>query len=155
MKRSPDIQKFWKPIHAKTFLAIKSVIVKAPLLHLPSRNGKFYFECDSSVKHVRSVLYQIQSGDKHVIAFYSATMPDAASRYSSSELELCGLKKSILHFQYLLKYSTFTLLMDHSTLKHIYCITKPAKTVRIQKFLKEISDFSFDIEHISGKHMFV
>ncbi len=32
-------------------------------------------------------------------AIYSATMPDAASRYSSSKLELCGLKKSILHAQ--------------------------------------------------------
>ncbi len=41
-----------------------------------------------------------------VIVFYSATMPYAASRYSSSELKLCGLKKSILHFQYLLKYLT-------------------------------------------------
>ncbi len=39
--------------------------------------------------------------------------------------------------------------MDHSTLK------KPAKTVRIQKYLEEISNFSFDFEHISGKHIFV
>ncbi len=40
----------------------------------------------------------MQNGNKHVTAFYSATMPDAASRYSSSELKLCGLKKSLLHF---------------------------------------------------------
>ncbi len=45
--------------------------------------------------------------------------------------------------------------MDHSALKRIYCSKKVAKTVRIQKFLEKISDFSFDIEHISGKHMFV
>ncbi len=88
----------------------------------------------------------MQNGNKHVIAFYSATMPDAASRYSSSELELCGLKKSLLHFQYLLKYSTFTVRMDHSALKRIYCSKKPAKMVHIQTSLKEISDFSFDFE---------
>ncbi len=82
-------------------------------------------------------------------------MPNAASRYSSSELELHGLKKSILHFQYLLKYSTFTILMDHNALKCIYCSQKPAKMVKIQKFLEEISNLLFDIEHISGKHMFV
>ncbi len=46
-------------------------------------------------------------------------MPDAACRYSSSELELCGLKKSLLHFQYLLKYSTFTVLMDQCLKTHL------------------------------------
>ncbi len=45
-------------------------------MHLPSRNGKFYLQCDSSVKHVDSVLYQIQNGNKHVIAFYSTIMHD-------------------------------------------------------------------------------
>ncbi len=131
------------------------MIVKAPVLHLPARTGHFYLECDSSAKHVGSVLYQLHNGTKHIIAFYSATMPDAACRYSSSELELCDLKKSLLHFHYLLKYSTFTVLMDHSALQRIYHSRKPTKTVRIQKFLEEISDFSFTFQHISGKHMFL
>ncbi len=51
-KMSPDIKKFWKPIHIQNFEAIKSLIVEAPLLQLPSRNGKFYLEFDSSAKHV-------------------------------------------------------------------------------------------------------
>ncbi len=143
-KRPQDIQKYWLPIHTENFEAIKELIVQAPVLHFPGRKGHFYLECDSSTKHVGSVLYPIQNGTKHVIAFNSATMPDAACRYSSSELELCGLTKSLLHFQYLLKYSTFTILMDHSALKRIYCSRKPAKTIHIQKFLEEISDFSFD-----------
>ncbi len=45
--------------------------------------------------------------------------------------------------------------MDHSALKQIYCSHKSAKTIRIQKYLEEISDFSFDFQHISGPHMFV
>ncbi len=143
------------PIHTKNFKAIKSLIVKAPMQHLPARTGQFYLECDSSASLVDSVLYQIKNGNRHIIAFYSATMPDAASHYSSSELELCGLKKSLLHFQYLLKYSTFTVHIDHNALKRIYCSKKPAKTVHIQTFLEEISDFLFHFEHISGKHMFV
>ncbi len=143
------------PIHTTNFEAVKSLIVQAPVLHLPACTGRFYLECDSSAKHVGSVLYQIQNGTKHVIAFYSATMPDAVCRYSSSELELCGLKKSLLHFQYLLKYSTFTVLMDDGAFKRIYCSRKLAKTIHIQNFLEEISDFSFDFQHIFGKHMFV
>ncbi len=41
--------------------------------------------------------------------------------------------------------------MDHSASRNIYCAEKPAKTVRIQKFLEEISDYSFTFEHVSGK----
>ncbi len=145
-KHLPDIQKYWMPIHTTNFKAIKSLIVQALVLHLPARTGRFYLECDSSTKHVGLVLYQIQNGSKNVIAFYSATMPDDACRYSSSELELCCMKKSLLHFQYLLTYSTFTVLMDHSALKRIYCSRKPVKMIRIQKCLEEIS---FDFQHIS------
>ncbi len=154
-RHSPDIQKYWLPLHSANFQMIKDLIVQAPILHLPARSGQFYLQCNSSPNHIGSLLYQIQNGTKRIFAYYSATMPDAASRYSSSELELYGLKNSLLNFQYLLKYSTFTVLMDHNTLKCIYCSRNPPKTVRIQKFCKEISDFSFDFQHISGKHMFV
>ncbi len=102
-KHSPDFHKYWIPIHMTNFEAIKELIVQAPFLHLPARSGRFYLECDSSIKHIGSVLYQIQNSTKHVIAFYSAIMPDVACRYSSPELELCHLKKSLLHFQHLLK----------------------------------------------------
>ncbi len=68
------------PIHTTNFEAIKSLIVQAPVLHLPARTGRIYFEYDSSARHVGSVLYQIQNGSKNVIAFYGATMPDAACR---------------------------------------------------------------------------
>jgi hypothetical protein len=154
-KKSPDIQTFWKYEHTMCFNEIKSLITKLPVLHLPNIHGEFLLECDSSAKFVGSVLYQIQHNTRHVIAYFSSVMPDAACRYSSSEIELCGLKKSILHFKYLLKYSKFSVLMDHSALKRIYISKKPPKTNRIQKFLEELSDFSFTIEHQSGKHMFV
>ncbi|MBL0686765.1 MAG: DDE-type integrase/transposase/recombinase, partial [Sulfurospirillum sp.] len=82
-------------------------------------------------------------------------MPDAACRYSSSEIELCGLKKSIIHFQYLLKYAHFTVIMDNSSLRMIYASKKESKTNRIQKYLEELSDYSFTIEHSPGAKMFI
>ncbi len=82
-------------------------------------------------------------------------MPDAACRYSSSEIELCGLKKAILHFQYLLKYANFTVIIDHRSLKFIYKSKKPAKTNRIKKYLEELLDYSFTFEHIPGTKMFI
>ncbi len=140
-KRSPNIQKYWLPIHDTNFEAIKSLIVQAPVLHLPACTGRFYLGCDSSAKHVGLVLYQKENGTKHVITFYSATMPDAACRYSSSELELCGLKKLLMHFQYLLKYFNFTALMDHSARKRIYCSCNLQKRSVYRKFWKKFQIF--------------
>ncbi len=90
---------------------------------------------------------------RRVIAFFSAVMPDAAYRYSSSEIELCRLKKSIIHFQYLLKYTHFTVIVDNSALRMIYASKKESKT--IQKYLEELSDYSFTIEHSPGTKMFI
>ncbi len=59
------------PIHTSNFEAIKALIIQAPVLHLPAWSGRFYLECDSNAKHLGSVLYQIQNGTRHVIAFYS------------------------------------------------------------------------------------
>ncbi len=84
---------------------------------LPDSTGKFMLEYDSS-EHVGSVLYQLENSIRKVIAFFSAVMPHAACRYSSSEIELCGLKKSILHFQNLTKYAHFTVIMDHKCFKN-------------------------------------
>ncbi len=45
-KLSLNIQKYCLPIHTTNFQAIKSLIVQAPVLHLPARIGCFYLECD-------------------------------------------------------------------------------------------------------------
>ncbi len=60
---------YWLPIHTTNFEAIKSLIVQAPVLHLPACTQCFYLECDSSTKHVGSVLYQIQNGTNMLLPF--------------------------------------------------------------------------------------
>ncbi len=45
--------------------------------------------------------------------------------------------------------------MYHSALKMIYCSKKAVKTNRIQKYLEELSDYSFTIQHIPGIKMFI
>ncbi len=154
-RKSPDIQKFWTAEHINNFELIKKVIVKSSVLFLPDRTGEFVLECDFSAKFVGSVLYQVQNGEKRVIAFFSAVMPDAACRYSRSEIELCSVKKLMIHFQYLLKYAHFKVIMYNSALRMIYVLKKQSKTHRIQKYLEELSDYSFTIEHSPGTKMFI
>jgi hypothetical protein len=154
-QKSPDIRQFWTNEHTISFEKIKQVLSKKPVLCLPNRTGQFHLECDSSAKHVGAILYQEQNSKRQPVAYYSSVMPPAAQGYSSSELELKGLSLAVNHFKYLLKYNHFHVIMDHSALKRIYCSKKEPKTVRIKRFLEEITDYSFDICHQAGTKMFV
>ncbi len=107
----------------------------------------FFLECDLSAKHVGLVLYQLQNGNKHIIAwcckhifkFWTWTM---------------WIEKMNHTFSISTKLKLHSINGPQCFEKNI-CSKKPTKVVCIQKFLEEISDFSFDIEYISGKHMFI
>lgn len=154
-KRSPDITSLWTDVHTKCFEEAKELACKSPILVLPNQYDKFVLECDTSKHHCSSILFQMQNGQQRVVAYFSAKMPESASRFSASELELHGLVKSVKHFAYLLKYNKFLVQMDHSAIRRIYCSKGQPKTNRIQKYLEELSPFSMDIVHQSGTKMYL
>ncbi len=82
--KSPDIQIFWMSEHTNNFVLIKKLIVQSQVLCLPDSTGNFLLECDSSAKHVGSVLNQLQNGNRKVVVFFSAVMLEVAFRYSCS-----------------------------------------------------------------------
>ncbi len=153
--KSVDITSLWTDEHTRNFELIKDLITKAPILHLPNNHGQFVVEIDSSSRFTACILYQTFGSEHKIVAYYSCVMPESASRYSSSEIELCGLAKCLKHWKHLLLYRDVVILMDHSALRSIYCSKKPPKTKRLLKFLEEISDFSITIQHVSGRKMFV
>ena len=60
-----------------------------------------------------SALYQIQGGKPKLIAYASKGLPEAAKKYSITELELCGLAINIASFAHLLKRVDFDAIVDH------------------------------------------
>ena len=76
---------------------------KNPVLHLPDKKGRFYLYSDSSKFATGSALYQIQNGKPKLIAYASKRLPEAATYYSITELEICGLAINIASFAHLLK----------------------------------------------------
>ena len=109
----PELQKLLKPIYNLTrkgrpfiwgeeqqrpFEEIKRRLVKAPVLHMPNREGRFYLYSDSSKFAAGSALYQIQNGKPKLLAYVSKRLPDTVRSYSITELELCGLAINIASF---------------------------------------------------------
>ena len=130
----PELQKLLKPIYDLTrkgrpfhwgkeeqdsFVEIKCRLVKPPLLHMPSKTGKFCLYSDTSKYVTRSALYQIQGGKPKLIAYMSKRLPEAARNYST-ELELCGLAINIASFAHLLKRVDFDAIVDHLALTTYY-----------------------------------
>ena len=109
----------WGEEHQKAE-EIKMHITTAPVLVMPNNTGAFSLFSDTSKIACGSALYQEKKGKHRLVAYYSKKLPDAASRYSISELELCDLVANISAFKHTLRKNTnFTVYVDHSALVHI------------------------------------
>ena len=150
----PDLQKLLKLIYNLTrkgrpfiwgkeqqdsFEEIKHSLIKPPVLHMPSKTGRFYLYSDTSKFATGSALYQIQTGKPKLIAYASKRLPEAARSYSIIELELCGLAINIATFLYLLKRFDFDATTDHLALMHIIKSKVELATTRIKRLLELIS----------------
>ena len=96
-------QFLWKKEQQQAFDEIKGRLQRPPLLHLPSRHGQFQLYSDTSKFATGSELYQIQNGQPEFIDYASKRMPEAAKKYSITELEMCGLAMNITTFLHLLR----------------------------------------------------
>ena len=130
----PKLQKLLKPIYDLTrkgrhfiwgkeqqeaFEEIKRRLVKAPVLHMPNCEGRFYLYSNTSKFAAGSALYQIQNGKLKLIAYASKRLLEAVRSYLITELELCGLAINIASFSHLLKRVDFDAIVDHLALTHI------------------------------------
>ena len=82
----------------EAFGEIKRRLVKAPVLRMPNREGRFHLYSNTSKFAAGSALYQIQNSKPKLIAYASKRLPEAVKRYSITELELCGLAINITSF---------------------------------------------------------
>ena len=156
----PEFQKLLKPIYDLTmkerpfnwgkeqqdsFEEIKSRLIKLPVLYMPNKTGRFHLYSDTSKFATGSTLYQIQNGKPKLIAYASKRLPEAAKRYSITELELCGLAINIASFSHLLKRVDFDAIVDHLALTHIIKSKMEPVTTRIRRLLELLSSYSFNL----------
>ena len=115
--------------------------MKAPVLHMPNKTGRFHLYSDTSKFAAGSALYQIQNGKPKLIAHASKRLPEVARSYSITELELCGLAINIASFAHLLKRIDFDAIVGHLALTHIIKSKMEPATTRIKRLLELISSY--------------
>ena len=144
---------YWGKEHQDSFKEKKSRLMKPPVLHMPNKTRRFHLYSDTSKFVTGSALYQIQNGKPKLITSASKRLPEAAKRYSITELELWGLAINIAHFAHLLKRVDFDAIVDHLALLHIIKSKVKLGTTRIKRLLELISSYSFNLYYMKGKDM--
>ena len=78
---------------------------------------------------------QIIDGEEKVIGYHSKLLPEAAERYSVSELEYKGLIMNVNAFKNILRSVSFYAVVDHSALVEIQRSKREPPTQRFKKFI--------------------
>jgi len=120
------------------------------LVH-PMPNAPISLLTDASDVGLGATLQQEVNGVSHPIAFYSRQLRKPELKYSTYDKELLAVYLAIRHFRYFLEGHSFTVYTDHKPLSCAMAKMSDQWSTRQQRHLTYISEFTTDIQHISGK----
>jgi len=85
------------------------------------------------------------------LAFFSCQLRHAEEKYSTFDRELLCLYLAIRHFRFVLEGRKFTAYTDHKPLVQAISKSTEPCSVRQQRQLAHISEFTTDVRHVRGK----
>ena len=120
---------------------------------MPNNTGAFSLFSDTSKIACGSALYQEQKGKHSLVVYYSKNLPDAASRYSISVLESCGLVANISTLKHVPRNTNFTVYVEHAALVNSLRAKSEPSTLRIKKLIEHLSQYSFVVTYCKSDDM--
>ena len=141
----------WNEEQQKAFEASKRALASVTYLHHPVSGAKLVLTTDASSKAVGAVLEQVIDGVHQPLAFFSKKLRQNETKYSTFDRELLAVYLALRHFQHNLEGTSFIIRTDHRPLVTALTKTKDAFSARQQRQLSVISEFSCELQYISGK----
>lgn len=135
----------------KSFEDCKESLCNAALLAHPDCDAKVSLVTDASDFAIGGVLQQLKDGNWQPLAFFSRKLSPSQQKYSPYDRELLAIYESIKYFRHWLEATTFTIYTDHKPLCFAFHQRKANCSPRQYRHLDYISQFSTNIQHISGK----
>lgn len=123
----------------------------AALLAHPDSHAKLGLVTDASDTAIGAVLQQFRDGSWQPLAFFTRKLCPSQVKYSPYDRELLAIYESIKYFRHMLESATFTIYTDHRPLCYAFLEKKQNCSPRQFRHLDFISQFSTDVQHISGK----
>lgn len=141
----------WTADSIKAFELSKKQLTEATLLVHPSSKAKLALVVDASDIAIGAVVQQKITNIWQPLGFFSVKLSNAQTKYSTYDRELLAAYSAVKHFRYMLEGRIFTLFTDHKPL--IFALKQNPEKASPRQFrhLDYISQFTTDIQHISGK----
>lgn len=145
----------WSDNLSIVFEQAKKAFSEYTLLHFPQHNSKLLLTCDASSVACGAVLEQMVSEDgkteRQPLGFYSAKFSSSQLNWATYDKELYAIYSAVEHFHNLIDGHELLILTDHHPLIHMFTTKKRIKLERRSRWIEFISQYSTDIQHISGK----
>lgn len=146
-----DTHWIWDATLEKAFLRVKQLLQTKPVLQFFDRNQPVLLSVDASSFGLGGVLLQ----SNKPVAYTSATLLDAQTRYSQIEKELLAVVHACEHFHYYVFGKEILIQTDHKPLLGL--IHKPFDAIspRLQRLLLRLQRYSFKLTHVPGKELVI
>jgi len=139
----------WNAEADAAFVGLKVALTTAPVLIIADPSLPYTLNCDACDYAIGATLQQDQGNGLQPVAFMSRKLKPAEINYDTREKECLALVTACAHWrQYLHSDLPFKLLTDHDSLKYIK--TMPNIKGRIARWIEDMSEYEFTIEHIAG-----
>ena len=105
----------WDVKCEESFEELKKILISAPVLTLPSRNGGYVIFTDASQQGLGCVLMQ----NGKVIAYVSRKLRSHELNYPTHDLKLAAIVHALKIWRHYLYGETFQIFTNHKSLKNI------------------------------------
>uniref|UniRef100_A0A5S6QIV2 RNA-directed DNA polymerase n=1 Tax=Trichuris muris TaxID=70415 RepID=A0A5S6QIV2_TRIMR len=141
----------WNETTAAAFANTKEALAKATMLIHPQSNACTAVTVDASGTAIGAVLEQFVNNMWQPLAFFSRQLRTAERKYSAFDRELLALYMAIRHFRYFVEGRHFVAFTDHKPLTFAFAKATDPWSARQQRQLAYISEFTTNVQHVSGK----
>ncbi|GLI63416.1 hypothetical protein VaNZ11_006384 [Volvox africanus] len=140
----------WDKSCEKAFQVLKDTLTSAPVMAPPDPNAPFMLTTDASDYATGGVLSQVQDGVERVIAYESRKLTPAERNYPAHDREMLAVVHCLRVWWHHLKGPhPVTIWTDNSAVSAFK--TQPLLNQRQVRWLAELEEFNYVIEHKPGK----
>lgn len=129
-----------------------TLITRGPFLAFPTKNVVIQLATDASNHGIGATLFQIVNDRPQYLGFHSRALRDSEKRYTVPKKELIAIVYHVKYYRDLLWGKPFILWTDSEALtKMLRENSKKKPNTTIAAWLAELSEYEFEVRHISGK----
>ena len=152
--RIPDWHIRWGEKQREAWKELKNSLSAPDVLASPERGAPKKVMTDASSYRLGGVLLQMTKGGKwRPVSFTSRLLKLSERKYTVPEKECLAIFHALRKWRHYLHGERFECVTDHLALRWLLSLKDPRE--RLARWVVEVQDFDFTIEHRAGKELVV